>query len=81
MRDTITIELSVVDAANLEDYLLTTMEAIDKRANERGHLHTNENRFVQMATRRGKQTQVTDDEFEYADMVNEADDNAHKNQN
>jgi len=81
MRDKIIIELSVVDCANLEDFLLNTMEKIDKRATQRGHFNTNEKRFIQLSEKIAMQTQVTDDEWEYTAMINEADDNSYRNQN
>lgn len=81
MRDTVTIKLSVVEAANLEDYLLNTMEKIDERARKRGHFNTTEKRFIELSTHIGAQTLVTDEEHEYASMINEADDNQYRNQN
>jgi len=81
MRDKVVIEISVVEASNLEDYILNTMEQIDKKAKERGYFNTDEKRFIELGTNIGSQTLVTDEEQEYASMINEADDNQYRNQN
>lgn len=77
----IRIDLSVVEATNLEDFLLSTMEKIATRAEEKGYYNTTEKRFIELAEVIGVQTEITDEERNYTNLVNEADDNQYRDHN
>jgi GGDEF domain-containing protein len=76
----IKIDLSVVEATNLEDFLLATMEKIAQRAEEKGYYNTTEKRFIELSEIIGIQTAITDDEREYTSLVNKADDSQYRDQ-
>lgn len=74
----IKIDLSVVEATNLEDFLLATMDKIAQRAEERGYYNTTEKRFIELSEIIGIQTAITDEERRYTNLVNEADDSQYR---
>jgi len=81
MRDKVTIELSVVEAATLELELFGVLQAYAKRANARQHYTPKENRLIKLFETVSKQQNLKEEEEAYADMVIEADNESYRNQN
>lgn len=77
----IKIDLSVVEAVNLTDFLGVTMDKIFERVEERGHMTTTEKRFIEICEVIAIQTGLTKEEEEYTNLVNLADDNQYLDEN
>jgi hypothetical protein len=77
----IKIDLTVVEACNLEDMLMEVMDAMGTHAEERGYYTTYEKRFMELCEVIAIQTMIEDDEREYTDFCNMADDKQYQDLN